>query len=168
MRFFSSKCSLEPEVVPDLLALSEHSDIDILIVVQTVKLNIPGSFIKMSGYGLITEPTLATFSGQGAFAFAHISATVIYMRDPTLIGWYALNRNDGRIDSFNFPDDMENVPAEEINKAERPVKILANSLVRVLEKELFGSDEISREIEISKKKKRIKCTPGVGCKYVVE
>ena len=126
----------------------------------------------MSGYGLLTNSTLGGMVEGGgapsARAFAHLSATVIYMRDPTLLGWYALNGNDGHINSFNFPDDIENVPTEEINKAEQSVKFMADSLVRVLEKELFGSDEFSREVEISKKNKRIKCTPGVGCIYVVE
>ena len=122
--------SLNPDLLPVLQDLKEQDGVDVLIVFQTYEDRLGGAINNVSGYGFYTE----SFLGLGnAYPFANISASVINLKEASLIGYYLIQAETGAAE-LAYPGDVKNISDEEINRAEPYVKGLVNNLIGVVVK----------------------------------
>ncbi len=123
------KYYLNPGHVADIQKFAGQQDIDVLVIVKTYKDVLGGAINRVSGYGFYTS----SFMGMNinAYAFAHISASVIYMEAPSLIAHHFINEQPA-IEQFTFRGNIKNVSDDEINKAEPYLKRLVDNLIDVL------------------------------------
>ena len=112
-------------------------DLDVVIIVQSFRGNsrwkIHDDPIVLEGYGLFTRRTmLGAFGIRNSWAhpYAHIRVVVLTTRPVVRIGAGSPTMTRARMDNFNWPADIRNIPESELNKIQPRVKAYADQAVK--------------------------------------
>jgi hypothetical protein len=112
-------------------------DLDVVIIVQSFRGNsrwkIHDDPIVLEGYGLFTRRTmLGAFGIRNSWVhpYAQIRVVVLTTQPVVRIGAGSPNMTRARMDNFNWPTDIRNIPENELNKIRPRIKAYADQAVK--------------------------------------
>ena len=112
-------------------------DLDVVIIVQTCRGNsrwkIHDDPIVLEGYGLFTRRTmLGAFGIRNSWVhpYAQIRLVVLTTQPVVRIGAGSPTMTRARMDNFNWPADIRNIPESELNKIRPRIKAYADQAVK--------------------------------------
>ena len=112
-------------------------DLDVVIIAQSFRGNsrwkIHDDPIVLEGYGLFTRRTmLGAFGIRNSWAhpYAHIRVVVLTTRPVVRIGAGSPTITRARMDNFDWPADIRNIPESELNKIHPRIKAYADQAVK--------------------------------------
>lgn len=124
-------------------------DLDVVIIVQSFRGNsrwkIHDDPIVLEGYGLFTRRTmLGAFGIRNSWVhpYAQIRLVVLTTQPVVRIGAGSPTMTRARMDNFNWPTDIRNIPESELNKIRPRIKAYADQAVK---NALTGAQMISVE-----------------------
>jgi hypothetical protein len=128
-------------VPQDLVAFIEKRandhDLDVVIMVQSFTGESPWKIhddpIVLQGYGLFTRRTVLGAIGirnSWAHPYAQIRVVVFKTQPVTRIGADTPKMTRARMDNFNWPADIRNIPESELNKIRPRIKAYADQAVK--------------------------------------
>ncbi|MBT8368601.1 MAG: hypothetical protein KJP23_28240 [Deltaproteobacteria bacterium] len=128
---------------------AETHDLDVVIIAQSFRGNsrwkIHDDPVVLEGYGLFTRRTLlgaAAIRNNWVHPYAQIRIVVIDTQPVVRIGAGSLKMTRARMDNFNWPADINNIPQSELNKIRPRIKEYADQAVK---NALVGAQMISAE-----------------------
>ncbi|MGD8409907.1 MAG: hypothetical protein PVG52_15800 [Desulfobacterales bacterium] len=112
-------------------------DLDVVIIVQSFRGNsrwkIHDDPIVLEGYGLFTRRTmLGAFGIRNSWVhpYAQIRLVVLTTQPVVRIGAGSPTMTRARMDNFNWPADIRNIPESELNKIRPRIKAYADQAVK--------------------------------------
>lgn len=112
-------------------------DLDVVIIVQSFRGNsrwkIHDDPVVLEGYGLFTRRTMLGAVGirnSWAHPYAHIRVVVLNTQPVVRIGAGSPTMTRARMDDFNWPADIRNIPESELNKIHPRIKTYADQAVK--------------------------------------
>ncbi|MBW2436885.1 MAG: hypothetical protein JRF29_06380 [Deltaproteobacteria bacterium] len=112
-------------------------DLDVVIIVQSFRGNsrwkINDDPIVLEGYGLFTRRTmLGAFGIRNSWVhpYAQIRLVVLTTQPVVRIGAGSPTMTRARMDNFNWPADIRNIPESELNKIRPRIKAYADQAVK--------------------------------------
>ena len=124
---------ISQDLVDFIENLANTRDLDVIIVVQSFKGESPWKMhddpIVLQGYGLFTRRTVLGVIGarnSWAHPYAQIRAVVFQTRPVVRIGVGRPRLTRARMDNFNWPADIKNIPQSEMNKVRLRIQAYAD------------------------------------------
>jgi hypothetical protein len=128
-------------ISPDLAGFIEDTaksrDLDLIIVVQSFRGETPWKIhddpIVLEGYGLFTRRTMLGAIGirnSWAHPYAQIQIVVFQTRPAARIGAGHPKLSRSRMDNFNWPANIKNIPAAEMEKVRLRIQAYADQAVK--------------------------------------
>jgi len=112
-------------------------DLDVVIAVQSFRGETPWKIhddpIVLEGYGLFTRRTMLGAVGirnSWAHPFAQIQVVVFQTRPAARIGAGRSKLTSARMDNFNWPENIKNIPAGEMEKVRLRIQAYADQAVK--------------------------------------
>ena len=112
-------------------------DLDVVIIVQSFRGNsrwkISNDPVVLEGYGLFTRKTVLGAVGlrnNWAHPYAQIRVVVLTTQPVVRIGTGSPAMTRARMDNFNWPADIRNIPESELNKIRPRIKAYADQAVK--------------------------------------
>ena len=128
---------------------AKTQDLDVVIIVQSFRGNsrwkIHDDPVVLEGYGLFTRRTVLGAVGirnNWAHPYAQIRVVVLTTQPVVRIGAGSPTMTRARMDDFNWPADIRNIPESELNKIHPRIKAYADQAVN---KALTGAQMVSAE-----------------------
>ena len=134
--FAATRTRISQDVTDFIESTAKAHDLDIVIVVQTFNGESPWSIsddvIRLQGYGLFTRRTMlgtVSLRSHWAHPYAQIMVAVFTAQPVTRIGAGFPRLTRGRMDNFNWPADIKNVPRAELDKLRPRIEQYADQAV---------------------------------------
>ena len=117
---------LDTDLISAVKELEEENNIDVLILIQTYEAKFINEIVREPGYGVHTA---TVWGSRSTYAFSHLSASVIDVKEPSLVGHYRDNPDRRWSEPLESPKDLKHISEEEINRAEPYIKDTAKELI---------------------------------------
>ena len=134
--FAATRTRISQDVTDFIESTAKAHDLDVVIVVQTFNGESPWSIsddvIRLQGYGLFTRRTMlgtVSLRSHWAHPYAQIMVAVFTAQPVTRIGAGFPRLTRGRMDNFNWPADIKNVPRAELDKLRPRIELYADQAV---------------------------------------
>jgi hypothetical protein len=128
---------ISQDLVDFIENLAEAHDLDVIIMVQSFKGESPWEIhddpIVLEGYGLFTRRTVLGLVGvrnSWAHPYAQIRVVVFQTRPVARIGAGRPRLTRARMDNFNWPSDINNIPQTELDKLRSRIEAYADQAVK--------------------------------------
>ena len=112
-------------------------DLDVVIIVQSFRGNsrwkISNDPVVLEGYGLFTRKTVLGAVGirnNWAHPYAQIRVVVLTTRPVVRIGTGSPTMTRARMDNFNWPADIRDIPKSELNKIRPRIQAYADQAIK--------------------------------------
>jgi hypothetical protein len=132
----ATRRKISQDLVDFIEGLTDAHDLDVIIVVQRFKGESPWKIhddpIVLEGYGLFTRRTLLGAVGirnSWVHPYAQIRVVVFQTRPVVRIGVGRPRLTRARMDNFNWPADIKNIPQTELNKIRLRIQAYADQAV---------------------------------------
>ena len=127
-----------PQDLIDFIEIQAKAhDLDVVIIVQSFRGNsrwkIHDDPIVLEGYGLFTRRTMLGAVGirnSWVHPYAQIRVVVLTTQPVVRIGAGSPTMTRARMDNFNWPADIRNIPKSELNKIHPRIKAYADQAVK--------------------------------------
>ena len=136
MTFAATRTRISQDVTDFIESTAKAHDLDVVIVVQTFNGESPWSIsddvIRLQGYGMFTRRTMlgtVSIRSHWAHPYAQIMVAVFTAQPVTRIGAGFPRLTRGRMDNFNWPADIKNVPRAELDKLRPRIEQYADQAV---------------------------------------
>jgi hypothetical protein len=127
---------ISQDLVDFIEGLANVHGLDVIIVVQSFKGESPWKIhddpIVLQGYGLFTRRTLLGAVGirnSWAHPYAQIRVVIFQTRPVARIGTGRPKLTRSRMDNFNWPADIKNIPQTELDKIRLRIQAYADQAV---------------------------------------
>ena len=127
---------ISQDLVDFIKSIANAHDLDVIIMVQSFKGQSPWKIhddpIVLEGYGLFTRRTMLGAVGirnSWAHPYAQIQVVVFQTRPVVRIGVGRPRLTRARMDNFNWPADIKNIPQTELNKIRLRIQAYADQAV---------------------------------------
>ncbi len=134
--FAASRTRISQDVTDYIESTAKAHDLDVVIVVQTFNGESPWTIhndvIRLQGYGLFTRRTMlgsVSLRSHWAHPYAQILVAVFKTRPVTRIGAGFPRLTRGRMENFNWPADIKDVPRTELDKLRPRIQEYADQAV---------------------------------------
>ena len=134
--FAATRTRISQDVTDYIESTAKAHDLDVVIVVQTFNGESPwriyDDVIRLQGYGLFTRRTMlgtVSLRSHWAHPYAQILVAVFKIQPVTRIGAGFPRLTRGRMDNFNWPADIKDVPQAELDKLRPRIQEYANQAV---------------------------------------
>jgi hypothetical protein len=124
------------ELIDFIEDLAKTHDLDVIVMVQSFRGESPwriaNQVIVLEGYGLFTRRILLGAAGvrnSWAHPYAQIRLVVFQTRPVLRIGAGLPSLTRARMDNFNWPTDINNIPQTELDKIRPRIQIYADQAV---------------------------------------
>jgi hypothetical protein len=133
----ATRRSISQDLVDFIESEAKSHDLDVIIMVQSFKGDSPwriaNNIIVVEGYGLFTRRTVFGAVGLGnswAHPYAQIRVVVFQTRPVARIGSGLPKLTRAKMDNFNWPENIKNIPQTELDKIRPRIKAYADQAVK--------------------------------------